>query len=315
MTAATEVYASVDEAMGGQIIGMPEVRRFLVVALLMRGHVLLEGAPGLGKTLLAKTFARAIGGAFQRVQGTADLLPSDVTGQAVFDPRTAEFSFRAGPVFTDVLLVDEINRASPKTQSALLEAMAERQVTVDRESRALPQDFLVIATQNPGEFEGTYPLPESELDRFMVALDVWHPEREVERAVLERHELVDTGAPADGASLAAVPPSLVAEARAQLRMIHLSTALQDYLLDLIHATRVHPAVETGASTRGLLTLARTARGLAAIRGSDYVSPDDVRAAAVPVLAHRLSLRPESSLEGRSERDVVEEILAATAVPR
>jgi len=315
MTDAAHLYARLDEALGTAIVGMTDLRRSLAIALIARGHVLLEGAPGLGKTLLAKSFAAAIGGEFQRVQGTADLMPSDLTGQSVFDQRNAQFSFRPGPVFADVLLADEINRASPKTQSALLEAMAERHVTVDRVRHALPADFLVVATQNPHEYEGTYPLPESQLDRFMFSLAVQHPERETERGVLLRHEL-GFEAESDAPALPGViGPDLLARARAEVRAVHVADSLHDYLVDLVRATRVHPAVSMGVSTRGLLALARAARALAVIRGGDYVSPDDVKAVAVSVLAHRMALRPEASLEGRTNAGVIEDVLARTAVPR
>ena len=315
MTDAADLYARLDEALGTAIVGMADLRRSLAIALLARGHVLLEGAPGLGKTLLAKSFAAAIGGEFQRVQGTADLMPSDLTGQSVFDQRNAQFSFRPGPIFADVLLADEINRASPKTQSALLEAMAERHVTVDRVRHSLPADFVVVATQNPHEYEGTYPLPESQLDRFMFCLAVQHPDRDVERGILLRHEL---GFEADDAPAVPAPVigrELLMRARAEVRAVHVADSLHDYLVDLVRATREHPAVALGVSTRGLLALARAARALAVIRRGDYVSPDDVKAVAVSVLAHRLSLRPEASLEGRSNTGVIEDVLARTSVPR
>ena len=315
MSDAQALHAHLDAALGGAVVGLGEVRRLLTVALLTRGHVLIEGPPGLGKTLLARTFARALGGEFQRIQGTADLMPSDLTGQNVFDQRTAEFSFRPGPLFADVVLADEVNRAGPKTQSALLEAMAERHVTVDRVRHPLPAEFLVIATQNPHEFEGTYPLPESQLDRFMFSMAVSHPARDAERDVLRRYESRFDDARDDDLPVAAVPAGLVAAARAQAAAVHVADTLHDYALDLVRATREHPSVALGVSTRGLLALVRAARGAAAVRGADYVAPDDVKELAGAVLAHRLVLRPEASLEGRTSASVLADVLDRTPVPR
>jgi MoxR-like ATPase len=315
MTDAQALHEHLDAALGREVVGLEHVRRLLTVALLTRGHVLIEGAPGLGKTLLARTFARALGGEFQRIQGTADLMPSDLTGQNVFDQRSAQFSFRPGPLFADVVLADEINRAGPKTQSALLEAMAERQVTVDRVRHALPKEFLVIATQNPHEFEGTYPLPESQLDRFMFSIAVSHPDRDAERDVLRRYDSRFDDAHDADVLVAPVPDGLIAAARAEAGAIHVADSLHDYALDIVRATREHPSVALGVSTRGLLALVRAARGSGAVRGAQYVTPDDVKELAVAVLAHRLVLRPEASLEGRSNVSVLEDVLARTPVPR
>jgi MoxR-like ATPase len=315
MNDAQSLYAHLDQALDGTVVGLAGVRRLLAVALIARGHVLLEGAPGLGKTLLARTFAGAIGGHFQRVQGTADLMPSDLTGQNVFDQRSAEFHFRPGPLFADVLLADEINRASPKTQSALLEAMAERHVTIDRVRHALPADFLVIATQNPHEFEGTYPLPESQLDRFMFALSLGHPDRHTERQILERYAAGVGAESATPAAVAALPATVLAGARAAARSVHVAPALDDYALDVVRATREHPAVALGVSSRGLLALVHAARALAAVDGASYVSPDHVKELGPSVLAHRLALRPEATLEGRTAADVVSDVLDRVAVPR
>lgn len=314
MTDAEAVHAHLEQALGRTVVGLADVRRLLAIALIARGHVLLEGAPGLGKTLLARTFAQALGGEFQRVQGTADLMPSDLTGQNVFDQRSAQFVFRPGPLFADVVLADEINRAGPKTQSALLEAMAERHITVDRVRHALPEDFVVIATQNPHEFEGTYPLPESQLDRFMFSLAVGHPLRESELEVLLRYSSNFTDATQTDPGTPALPRAMVAAARVQASAVHVADALNGYLLDLVRATREHPAVALGVSTRGLLALARAARASAAIRGGDYATPDDVKQLAVAALAHRLSLKPEAALEGRSNVSVIDDILSRTPVP-
>ena len=315
MSEAQSLYAHLEGALNGTVVGLAGVRRLLAVALIARGHVLLEGAPGLGKTLLARTFARAIGGDFQRVQGTADLMPSDLTGQNVFDQRSAEFRFRPGPLFADVLLADEINRASPKTQSALLEAMAERHVTIDRIRHALPADFLVIATQNPHEFEGTYPLPESQLDRFMFALTLGHPDRDTERQILGRYGGGVGGEAAPANATAVLPASMLDAARGEARRVHVAPALDDYALDVVRATREHAAVALGVSSRGLLALVHAARALAAVDGAGYVSPDHVKELAVPVLAHRLALRPEASLEGRTAAGVIGDVLERVAVPR
>jgi MoxR-like ATPase len=307
----TRLEAELDRA----VVGLTPLRRLLTVALIGRGHVLIEGPPGLGKTLVARTFAHCLGGTFQRIQGTADLMPSDVTGQNVFDQGQATFSFRPGPLFASVVLADELNRASPKTQSALLEAMAERHVTVDRVRHALPDDFLVIATQNPFEFEGTYPLPESQLDRFMLSVSVDYPDEVTERGVLERYGArLDEGA-ADSSTIAPIPSELISGARAEAAAVHVAPALSDYVLSLVRATRVHPAVSLGVSTRGALALLHAARIAAVTGGSDYVTPDDVKEMAPAVLSHRLGLKPEATLDGATNGAVIGEVVSQTPVPR
>lgn len=301
------------EALGTTVIGMQPVVRALTIAVVARGHVLLQGAPGLGKTLLAKSFAAALGGTFKRVQGTSDLMPADITGVHVFDAERGDFVFRRGPVFADVLLVDEINRAGPKTQSALLEAMEERQVTVDRENYALPRDFLVIATQNPRDFEGTYPLPESQLDRFMLRVDLGYPEREDELAVLARYGEADAHArPHVGQVLTG---EMLEAARAAAARVHVAPELAHYILDLAAASRSHAHVSLGLSTRGALALLRAARIVAGMRGSPFVTPDDVKAVLPLVVPHRLMLAPEAVLEGVTEQAVAHRLLEQTAVPR
>jgi len=289
--------------------------RALTVALIARGHVLVQGVPGLGKTLLAKALARALGGEFKRIQGTADLMPSDITGVHVFDEAQRTFVFRPGPLFADVVLVDEINRAGPKTQSALLEAMEERQVSVERAAWQLPADFLVIATQNPREFEGTYPLPESQLDRFMLRVDMDYPGRAAEAEILARYGGVLTAAQTVLAEVSVLERTLLGAARAEVEQIHVSPALLSYVLDLAQVSREHARLTLGLSTRGALALLKAARIAAGLRGGDFVTPDDVKETAVWVMAHRLVLTPEAALEGASDVEVVKSLLADTPVPR
>jgi MoxR-like ATPase len=300
--------------LGRVVVGAQASIRALIIALLARGHVLVQGVPGLGKTLLAKSLAHALGGEFKRIQGTPDLMPSDIIGVHVFDERERNFVFRPGPLFADVVLVDEINRAGPKTQSALLEAMEERQVSVERSVFALPADFMVLATQNPREFEGTYPLPESQLDRFMLRIDVDYPERAAEIEVLERYGGGEPSAPIV-AGLARLDRAMLDAARTELLQIHVSPALQEYVLDIACASREHGRLLLGLSTRGALALMRAARIAAGLRGADFVTPDDVKEVAVQVMAHRLVLSPEAALEGESDVDIVRGLLADTLVPR
>jgi MoxR-like ATPase len=306
---------SLARELGRVVIGAQTSVRALTIALVARGHVLVQGVPGLGKTLLAKALARALGGEFKRIQGTADLMPSDIIGVHVFDEAQRAFVFRPGPLFADVVLVDEINRAGPKTQSALLEAMEERQVSVERSAWQLPPDFLVIATQNPREFEGTYPLPESQLDRFMLRIDMDYPARAAEADILARYGGVLTAAQAVLAEVAVLERTLLGEARDEVERIHVSAALLSYVLDLAQASREHARLTLGLSTRGALALLKAARIAAGLRGGDFVTPDDVKEAAVWVMAHRLVLTPEAALEGASDIEVVRSLLAETPVPR
>jgi len=301
--------------LGRVVVGAQVSIRALVIALVSQGHVLVQGVPGLGKTLLAKTLARALGGEFKRIQGTPDLMPSDIIGVHVYDDSKREFVFRQGPLFADVLLVDEINRAGPKTQSALLEAMEERQVSVDRSVFRLPADFLVLATQNPREFEGTYPLPESQLDRFMLRIDVDYPVREAEREILERYGSKFAGAHAAADEVGLVQRSLLNEARAEAAAMHVSDALSGYVLDLARASRENQRVSLGLSTRGALALLKAARVAAGLRGADFVSPDDVKEVAPWVMPHRLVLTPEAALDGTRDAEIVRSLLADTPVPR
>jgi MoxR-like ATPase len=306
---------SLARELGRVVIGADAAVRQLVIALVARGHVLVQGVPGLGKTLLAKALARALGGEFKRIQGTADLMPSDITGVHVFDEAQRTFVFRPGPLFADVVLVDEINRAGPKTQSALLEAMEERQVSLERAAWQLPTDFLVIATQNPREFEGTYPLPESQLDRFMLRIDMDYPAREAEAEILTRYGGVTIAAQAALADVTALARPPLAVARAEADRIRVAEALVAYVLDLARASREHARLTLGLSTRGALALLKAARITAGLRGGEFVTPDDVKAAAPSVLAHRLVLTPEAALEGTSDADIVRTLLAETPVPR
>jgi MoxR-like ATPase len=306
---------SLGRELGRVVIGASSAVRQLVIALVARGHVLVQGVPGLGKTLLAKALARALSGEFKRIQGTADLMPSDITGVHVFDEAQRTFVFRPGPLFADVVLVDEINRAGPKTQSALLEAMEERQVSVERSVWQLPEDFLVIATQNPREFEGTYPLPESQLDRFMLRIDMDYPSAAAEAQILSRYGGVVAAAQAALGSVTALERTLLAAARAEADQIRVAEALVAYVLDLARASREHARLTLGLSTRGALALVKAARVTAGLRGGEFVTPDDVKEAAMSVLAHRLVLTPEAALEGTSDADVVRALLAETPVPR
>ena len=301
--------------LGRVVVGAEASIRALVIALVARGHVLVQGVPGLGKTLLAKTLARSLGGEFKRIQGTPDLMPSDIIGVHVFDESQRGFVFRPGPLFADVVLVDEINRAGPKTQSALLEAMEERQVSAERHVFPLPPDFLVLATQNPREFEGTYPLPESQLDRFMLRIDVDYPGRDAETEILTRYGgmLTAAGTTMDGVGV--LERSLLERARAAAERIHVADALMAYVLDLARASREHPRLSLGLSTRGALALVKAARITAGLRGGDFVTPDDVKGAASWVMAHRLVVTPEAALEGSTDIEIVRKLLAETPVPR
>jgi MoxR-like ATPase len=312
-SAAQALHTALARELERVVIGAEAAVRALTVALVARGHVLVQGVPGLGKTLLAKALAAVLGGEFKRIQGTPDLMPSDITGVHVFDESRGEFSFRPGPLFAQVVLVDEINRAGPKTQSALLEAMEERQVSAEREVFALPSDFLVIATQNPREFEGTYPLPESQLDRFMMRIDLTYPAPARETEILERYGA--RMAPEPLAGLGALDAQLLPAARAEAESLHVAPALTEYVLALARRSRAHPHIALGLSTRGALALLRAARIGAALRGAEFVAPDDVKEVAAWVMAHRLIPTPEAALEGVSDVDLVRALLADTAVPR
>ncbi len=310
-TEAQRLESFLSEHLGQRLFGLQEVSHALVVALIGKGHVLLEGPPGLGKTFLSRTFAGSIGGKFQRIQGTADLMPSDITGVHVFDSGSSSFVFHQGPLFADIVLFDEINRAGPKTQSALLEAMEERQVTVDRDSFPLPPDFMVVATQNPREFEGTYPLPESQLDRFMLSVRVDYPERDDEARILREYGLPA----ARGDAFEPLPPGVLEAARSELAAVHVSDELVGYVLDLAAASRRSPNVTLGMSSRAALALLHSARIEALLRNGEHVLPDDVQRVAPWVMNHRISMSPESVLEGLTAAAEVDRLLDAVNVPR
>jgi MoxR-like ATPase len=320
-TALEDLERDLQQALATTVVGLQTAIRALTIAIVARGHVLIQGAPGLGKTLLSKTLAAAMGGSFKRIQGTSDLMPSDIIGVHVFDRTRNEFVFRPGPLFAEVLLFDEINRAGPKTQSALLEAMEERQVSVDRSNYRLPLAFLVIATQNPGDFEGTYPLPESQLDRFMLRITLSYPTHESELAVLERYGgfAVAAGAVSATSVTSAVATVAGAErlsaARACADAVHVAPELLGYVLKLAEATREHPQVALGLSTRGALALLRAARIEAGLRGAEFVSPDDVKAMLPLVVSHRLVLSSEAVLEGISEVALAQRLAEQVPVPR
>jgi MoxR-like ATPase len=292
------------------IVGKREVVDLLLVALLCEGHVLIEDVPGTGKTMLAKSVARTLDCSFRRIQFTPDLLPSDVTGVSFFNQRTQEFEFRPGPIFAQVVLADEINRATPRTQSALLECMEERQVTLDGETRTVPRPFLVLATQNPIELEGTFPLPEAQLDRFLLRLAVGYPSERNEKDIVRRFR---GGSPLDELPAVVTPAELIAMQRLT-REVHISEAVEDYVVQLVRASRQHPSVELGASPRATLALYRCAQAVAGISGRGYVLPDDVKRLAPAVLTHRLIVAAQSRLRGRGAADIVSDILTSVPVP-
>jgi MoxR-like ATPase len=298
------------------VVGQDPVVTGLVICLLCRGHALLEGVPGVAKTLLVRSLAAALSLRSTRVQFTADLMPSDLTGSLIYDAKTALFQFREGPVFTNLLLADEINRTPPKTQAALLESMAERQVSVEGAPRPLPEPFLVAATQNPVEYEGTYPLPEAQLDRFLVKLAVGVPPREEEISVLARH--AGGFDPGDLAAAGIQPVAAaddLAAARAAVQQVQVAPEIMGYIVDICRATRQSPSLRLGVSPRGATALLATSRAWAWLAGRDFVIPDDVKALARPTLRHRMQLRPEAELEGATTEGVLEGVLASVPVPR
>ena len=302
--------AKVGENVARVIVGKDEVVELAIIALLCEGHILLEDVPGLGKTVLAKSLAKSLGCSFRRIQCTPDLLPSDITGTYVFNQRTSDFEFRPGPVISQVVLADEINRATPRTQSALLEAMQERQVTTQGETRPLPRPFLVMATQNPIELEGTFPLPEAQLDRFLMKITMGYPSAEEDRQILARFRAED---PLDTLQPVITAEELL-EMQTAVREVHINEDVEDYIVRLVHATREHEAVELGASPRAMMALYNAAQALAAVRGRDYATPDDIKHLGMPVLVHRLIPRAESRLRGQRAEETLQEIMAKVLVP-
>jgi MoxR-like ATPase len=309
-SAIRDVAERIKENVSRVIVGKEELIDYVLVSLLCDGHILLEDVPGTGKTTLAKAISRSIGCIFRRIQFTPDVMPSDITGINFYNQKLGEFEFRPGPILANVVLADEINRATPRTQSALLEAMEERQVTIEGTTMPLPAPFLVIATQNPIEIEGTFPLPEAQLDRFFMKLKLGYPDREDEDAILLRFE--------ESNPLLTLEPVTAAEDLVRLRglipRVYCEPSVRRYVLELVHATRSHAAYELGSSPRGSLNLFRGSRALAAIRGRDYVLPDDVKTLAPFVLAHRVILNSQSRLRGRDAEAVLQEILDSVPVP-
>ena len=303
---ADRVIANVEKV----IVGKRDAIEMILVAMLCQGHVLIEDVPGVGKTMLARAVAASLGISFKRLQCTPDLLPNDITGVSVFNQKTQEFEFRPGPAFVHILLADEVNRATPRTQSALLEAMGERQISVDGVTYPLSQPFIVLATQNPIEFEGVFPLPEAQLDRFLMRLSVGYPQFDEERTMLRRlqreHPIESLAQVADGQELPELT-RLVWE-------VHVDETLDQYIVQLIHATREHPDLALGASPRGSLALFKTSQALAAIRGRDHVLPEDVKTMAPLTLTHRLLVQPESALRGRKARGIVQDLLQQVELP-
>jgi len=315
VAAANELFARGQEQIGRVIAGQQEVIAQALLTMLCGGHALIEGVPGVAKTLAVKTLARFLGLEFRRVSGTPDMMPADILGTSVFSPKTGEFSFHKGPVFTQFLLTDEINRMPPRTQAALLESMEERQVTADGERHVLDDFFTVFATQNPVEFEGTYPLPEAQLDRFLLKIRMEYPDVAEERVVLERHHAALDGAGLAETAVETVPFELLAAARREVRAVRVEPAIFDYLLAVVRRTRAWPTIALGASPRASTGLLLVAKAFAAREQRDFVIPDDVKEAARPVLRHRLVLRPEAELEGLDADRVVRDVLAATQVPK
>jgi MoxR-like ATPase len=305
-----ETARQITENVARVIVGKDDVIELCLVALLCEGHILLEDVPGIGKTTLAKSIARSLGCSFKRIQFTPDLLPGDVTGITYFNQKAQEFEFRPGPIMSQVVLADEINRATPRTQSALLEAMQERQVTVDVETMALPRPFLVLATQNPIELEGTFPLPEAQVDRFLIKIALGYPSETDENEILIRYERDDP--------LETLEPVVQVEdlqaMQAQVKTVLIEESVRQYIVRVVRATREHQAVELGVSPRGTLALYKTAQALAALRGREFVIPDDVKYLAPSVLTHRILISPQTRLRGRKPEEVVMEIVDTVPVP-
>jgi MoxR-like ATPase len=310
MESVQQISAAVINNVERVIVGKDREVHLVLVALLCRGHVLIEDVPGVGKTVLAKAIARSVGCTFKRIQFTPDLLPSDVTGVSVFNQGRSTFEYRPGPIVAQIVLADEINRATPKTQSALLEAMEEGQITVDGETHLLPKPFVVLATENPIEYEGTFPLPEAQLDRFLVRLSLGYPGRSSEIDILERQQYEH---PLESLEQAVDVEDLI-KAQTAVKQVHVDGLIKEYIVDLVEATRRHDDIYLGASPRGSLALYNTARAWATLQGRDYVIPDDVKDLAEPTLAHRMIVSPAARMKGIDARSVVREILTVVPVP-
>jgi len=315
LQATSQLIAHSRAELGRVISGQNDAIEEVLIAVLCQGHVLLEGVPGIAKTLIVKALGRLLGLGFQRVQATPDLMPADILGTTILRAGTENFTFHAGPVFTDLLLVDEINRMPTRTQAALLECMEERQVTTDGTRRPLPAWFTVFATQNPVDFEGTYPLPEAQLDRFLLKIRVAYPSEQEERQILERHHAGSGAGLLEDAQIAAIPAGLLAAASAEVRAIRIEPELTTYILALARRTREWPTLLLGASPRAAVSLMRVAQAAAAFDGRDYLLPDDVKRAVQPVLRHRVMLKPEAELEGFDADRVLADVIAAVPVPR
>jgi MoxR-like ATPase len=310
-TETIDAIRTLEDNIAGVLHGKQEPIRLALVTLLAGGHLLVEDAPGVGKTLLAKALSKSINCEFTRLQCTPDMLPSDILGASVFLPNLGDFEFRPGPIFTNVLLADEINRTTPRTQSALLEAMSEAQVSIEGKTHPLQQPFFVVATQNPFEYEGTYPLPENQLDRFMICTEIGYPDREIEKGILDSHR---NGEPVDSLE-AVLDGDRLQELKQSVRAVRVDDSINDYLLDIVEATRQHDELELGVSTRGAITLYRAVQGMATVEHRDFAIPDDVKRLAGPVLAHRVMPRGLVR-EGRRKRarEIIQRILNETPVP-
>ncbi len=304
-----ELAGKVIDEVSKVIIGKKKELQLILASMLAQGHVILVGVPGVSKTSMAKALARAIGLSFKRIQFTPDLLPADVLGTMVYDPRSGEFRFRKGPIFANIVLADEINRASPRTQSAFIEAMQERQVTIEGVTYELPKPFIVIATMNPVEFEGVYPLPEAQIDRFMVKVDVGYPSREEEKDILKKYNIIEEFNVAKVAEA-----QEIIKASQVIRNIRVSDPVIDYILDIARATREHSMIRLGASPRASIFLMRMSQAWAAINGRSYVLPDDVKSVAVPVLAHRIILKPGVTPEPGLTEKIIEQIINTIPTP-